>query len=29
MRMAYMHAGTDDPGTMKINCRKKDEKHEM
>jgi len=27
--MAYLHAGTDDPGTMKINCRKKDEKHEM
>lgn len=22
MRMAYLHAGTDDPGTMKINCSK-------
>lgn len=29
MRMAYLNAGTEDPGTMKINCRKKDEKHEM
>jgi len=27
--MTCLNAGTEDPGTMKINCRKKDEKHEM
>jgi len=29
MRMTCLNAETEDPGTMKINCRKKDEKHEM